>query len=96
MTCDLFAPALAGLAIEQGLVSAGDEAKLIALLGELELAPFRFQGWTGNRLTRSFGWRYDFDDRSFSETDPCRPGSIRSASSPGSSRANPRLGSATR
>ncbi len=70
MTRDLFAPALAGLAIEQGLVSAGDEAKLIALLEELELAPFRFQGWTGNRLTRSFGWHYDFDDHSFSETDP--------------------------
>ncbi len=69
MTRDLFAPALAGLAM-QGLVSAGDEAKLIALLGELELAPFRFQGWTGNRLTRSFGWHYDFDDHSFSETDP--------------------------
>ena len=35
-----------------------------------ELTPFRFQGWTGNRMTRTFGWRYDFDDASFSPADP--------------------------
>ena len=34
------------------------------------LSPFRFQGWTGKRLTRSFGWRYDFDDASFTESEP--------------------------
>jgi len=67
---DLFEPTLPGLAIEHGLISAGDEAELVARLDKLELAPFRFQGWTGNRLTRSFGWHYDFDDRSFNETEP--------------------------
>ena len=34
----------------------------------LELAPFRFHGWLGNRKTQSFGWRYDFDDASFRPT----------------------------
>src|SRR3569623_407986 len=33
------------------------------------VAPFRFQGWTGKRLTASFGWRYDFDDASFAPAD---------------------------
>ena len=36
----------------------------------MTLTPFRFQGWTGKRLTASFGWRYDFEDASFGPTDP--------------------------
>jgi len=36
----------------------------------MDLAPFRFHGWTGNRRTQSFGWRYDFDDASFTATEP--------------------------
>jgi alkylated DNA repair dioxygenase AlkB len=34
------------------------------------LAPFRFQGWLGKRKTRTFGWRYDFDDSSFTPAEP--------------------------
>ena len=36
----------------------------------VELSPFKFQGWEGKRLTHTFGWRYDFDDRSFAPADP--------------------------
>ena len=36
----------------------------------LELAPFRFHGWVGNRKTESFGWRYDFDDSRFTPAEP--------------------------
>jgi DNA oxidative demethylase len=36
----------------------------------LQLAPFRFHGFIGNRRTQSFGWRYDFDDASFTEAEP--------------------------
>src|SRR4029079_10493674 len=32
--------------------------------------PFRFHGWLGNRKTRTFGWRYDFDDASFAPAQP--------------------------
>lgn len=68
---DLFgAPSLAGLAYADGLVDAAQEADLIAAIDRLELAPFRFQGWLGKRLTTSFGWRYDFDDASFSLGTP--------------------------
>ncbi len=71
MTLDLFAePLIAGLAYREQLISVGEEAELIDRLGSLEVTPFRFQGWLGNRKTRSFGWRYDFDDASFTPTEP--------------------------
>ena len=68
---DLFAePLLAGVEYRPDFISRDEEAALIAQLNARELAPCRFQGWTGNRKTQSFGWRYDFDDASFSLTEP--------------------------
>jgi alkylated DNA repair dioxygenase AlkB len=68
---DLFAePLLAGVEYRPDFISRDEEAALIAQLNAMDLAPFRFQGWTGNRKTQSFGWRYDFDDASFSLTEP--------------------------
>ena len=59
---DLFAaPVLDGLTYSDSLIDPAQEAALIAAIGALELEPFRFQGWTGKRLTTSFGWQYDFD-----------------------------------
>jgi alkylated DNA repair dioxygenase AlkB len=52
------------------LISEAQERDLIERLDALDLAPFRFQGWFGNRKTKSFGWRYDFDDASFTRTEP--------------------------
>ena len=63
-------PLIAGLELREDFVSEADERRLIGRMDELGLSPFRFQGWTGKRLTRSFGWRYDFDDASFTETEP--------------------------
>ncbi|HKX92440.1 MAG TPA: alpha-ketoglutarate-dependent dioxygenase AlkB [Sphingomicrobium sp.] len=63
-------PLIPGLAHCPDLISAGEERTLIARLETLDVAPFRFQGWLGNRKTKSFGWRYDFDDASFSRTEP--------------------------
>ena len=71
MTADLFgAPAIAGLEYRADYIDEAEEAELIAHLSAAELSPFRFQGWTGKRLTRTFGWRYDFDDRSFAPSEP--------------------------
>jgi alkylated DNA repair dioxygenase AlkB len=71
MTADLFnEPLIAGLKYEQELIGERDEHALIERLAELDLAPFRFHGWFGNRKTQSFGWRYDFDDASFTPTEP--------------------------
>ena len=64
------APLVPGLAYREELISAREEATLVSSIETIELSPFKFQGWTGKRLTRTFGWRYDFDDRSFAPVDP--------------------------
>ena len=59
---DLFpASAPSGLSLRENLVGRDEEAALIAAIDGAGLAPFRFQGWVGKRLTASFGWHYDFD-----------------------------------
>jgi alkylated DNA repair dioxygenase AlkB len=71
MSVDLFgAPAIAGLEYRPEFITPVEEQELIGHLGEEDLSPFKFQGWTGKRLTRTFGWRYDFDDRSFATSEP--------------------------
>jgi alkylated DNA repair dioxygenase AlkB len=68
---DLFdAPPIAGLRYQADVLTAAEEADAIERIRALDLSPFRFHGWTGKRLTHSFGWRYDFDDASFREADP--------------------------
>jgi alkylated DNA repair dioxygenase AlkB len=68
---DLFTdPLIAGLEYRETFISRDEERDLLVHLDAMDLAPFRFQGWTGNRKTRSFGWRYDFDDSSFQPTQP--------------------------
>jgi DNA oxidative demethylase len=63
-------PALAGLTQADEIVAPEEEQALIAGIDAAGLSPFRFHGWEGKRLTRSFGWRYDFDDASLAPTDP--------------------------
>lgn len=65
-------PLIAGLKYEDALIGEAEERELLRRLTELDLAPFRFHGWLGNRRTQSFGWRYDFDDASFTPTEPIR------------------------
>ena len=71
---DLFgmpaAPVLPGLSFAPELVSAEEERALIAGIDASGLAPFRFQGWLGKRLTSSFGWAYDFDKGRLAEAAP--------------------------
>ena len=62
-------PLIAGLKYEKELISGANEERLIDRLVALDLAPFRFHGLIGNRRTQSFGWRYDFDDSSFTRTE---------------------------
>jgi alkylated DNA repair dioxygenase AlkB len=63
-------PLIAGLRYREDVITVAEERALIDRLGELELAPFHFHGWLGNRKTQSFGWRYDFEDASFAPTEP--------------------------
>jgi alkylated DNA repair dioxygenase AlkB len=64
------APLIEGLAYRPEFISEVEERDLIRHLSELDLSPFRFHGWLGNRKTQSFGWRYDFEDSSFTRTEP--------------------------
>jgi DNA oxidative demethylase len=68
---DLFnEPLIRGLKYQERLIDEAEQKQLVRQLMVLELAPFRFHGFVGNRKTQSFGWRYDFDDASFTRTEP--------------------------
>lgn len=72
MSVDLFGsePPIPGLLLREEFVSPAEEAQLIEHIGQVGLTPFQFQGFEGKRLTRSFGWRYDFADQSFTPAEP--------------------------
>lgn len=61
---------LPGLSVTEDFISFAEEETLIANIDKVALSPFQFQGWLGKRLTASFGWRYDFDNRQFGPWDP--------------------------
>ena len=63
-------PPIPGLEYRRDFIDGDDEKALLERLHAMDLAPFRFHGWTGNRKTQSYGWRYDFDDASFQPADP--------------------------
>lgn len=58
---DLFGRALLpGLEAAEAFITEAEEAALIAHIAHAGLEAFKFQQWEGKRLTRSFGWSYDF------------------------------------
>ncbi|MBW6525839.1 alpha-ketoglutarate-dependent dioxygenase AlkB [Sphingomonas sp. RHCKR7] len=71
---DLFdLPLIPGLRSVAEFVDAAEERALIERIDSLALAPFRFQGWLGKRLTHSFGIHYDFDRAALARTAPLPP-----------------------
>lgn len=68
---DLFAePLIDGLDYRDDFITLAEHDQLAAELGAIDLSPFRFHGWLGNRKTKTYGWRYDFDDASFTPAEP--------------------------
>lgn len=68
---DLFGtPVLPGLASTDEFITPDEEQSAIALIDAADLSPFRFQGWTGKRLTNSYGWSYDFDAGRLQQGEP--------------------------
>jgi len=69
---DLFAaaPALAGLTHRPGVLPADRLAGLADAIDAAPLTPFRFQQWTGLRLTASYGWHYDFEAGRVGRAEP--------------------------
>ena len=67
----LFAePLIGGLEYRDEFISAAEHDDLVKQLDATDVTPFRFHGWIGNRKTKTFGWRYDFDDASFTPAEP--------------------------
>lgn len=46
-----------------------EEQDLITHIQTLPLKEFKFHGYTGKRRVVSYGWHYDFEDRSLRQTD---------------------------
>jgi alkylated DNA repair dioxygenase AlkB len=68
---DLFSePLIHGLDYRENFITATEHDELVERLTAEDLTPFRFHGWLGNRKTKTYGWRYDFDDASFTPAEP--------------------------
>lgn len=68
---DLFAgPLIGGLEYQEDFITLAEHERLVEALCAEDLTPFRFHGWLGNRKTKTYGWRYDFDDASFTPAEP--------------------------
>lgn len=68
---DLFdAPVVTGLSMRPGIIDTVEEAGLVARIDATGLSPFRFQQWTGKRMTRSYGWSCDFETGRFAAAEP--------------------------
>ncbi len=58
-----------GLRFHPDFISAEEEAQLAAGIAALDLKPFEFHGFQGNRRTVSFGWQYRFDGSGLRKAD---------------------------
>jgi alkylated DNA repair dioxygenase AlkB len=70
---DLFAPAAdwpEGFRYTLDLLSPAEEAALLARFEGLGFKPFQFYGYLGHRETVSYGWRYDYADRTLKPAAP--------------------------
>ncbi len=63
-------PRIAGLLVEPGFLSAGDEAALIALLRTLPFAPAVYKGYTARRRVVSYGGSFDYDTNRLAPAAP--------------------------
>ena len=59
----------AGFRYQRDLLSAAEEQVLLDRIKDLPFREFEFHGFTGKRRVVSFGWRYDFSDRSLFKTN---------------------------
>lgn len=59
-----------GFRYEPNLLSPEEERALIEQFGTLDLKPFHFHGYEGNRRVVSFGHHYDFSDQKLKQTRP--------------------------
>jgi alkylated DNA repair dioxygenase AlkB len=58
-----------GFKYQADVVSPDDEQSLLERVRELPFKEFEFHGFIGKRRTVSFGWHYDFNERSLGQAD---------------------------
>jgi alkylated DNA repair dioxygenase AlkB len=58
-----------GFRYQPELLSPESEQALVARIRELPLVSFEFQGYQGKRRVHSFGWHYDFNDRTLRQAE---------------------------
>ena len=75
MTADQLSMFGGGPALPEGfryrteLITPDEEHALLEEIRKLPFKEFEFHGFTGKRRVVSFGWRYDFEDRSLEKTN---------------------------
>jgi alkylated DNA repair dioxygenase AlkB len=62
-----------GFRYRADVVRREDEAALLDRIRGLPFREFEFHGYTGKRRVVSFGWRYDFDERTLRRADDMPP-----------------------
>lgn len=67
---DLPPAAPEGFRYRGDMVSAAEEADLVARLADLPFEPFQFRGYEGRRRVVSFGLRYDFNGSGLVDAEP--------------------------
>jgi alkylated DNA repair dioxygenase AlkB len=58
-----------GFKYQPDLVSPEDERRLLQRVRELPFRDFQFHGYVGKRRVVSYGWRYDFNERTLQQAD---------------------------
>ena len=59
-----------GFSYQPDLFTEGEEQSFIAQFGKLDVKPFDFHGFKGNRRVVSFGWRFDYGASVLREAEP--------------------------
>lgn len=57
-----------GFVYRTDVISAQEEVTLLDNVTDLPFKEFQFQGYVGKRRVVSYGWRYDFNDRSLQKS----------------------------
>jgi alkylated DNA repair dioxygenase AlkB len=60
----------AGFVYRPGVISPAEESRLLAGIAKLPFREFQFHGFEGKRRVVSFGWRYDFEERTALPAEP--------------------------
>ena len=62
-----------GFRYEPDMITAAEERELLERVRGLPFKEFQFQGYVGKRRVVSFGWQYDFNERTLRQADDIPP-----------------------